>query len=128
MTSKSSFLWGCAVGVVLTVVGLSGTALATVAGLAWLGKSLATTFTEVGIQGRYECPKCLYTAVEFRPGGHAVIEGLGLAFPTSYEVSADRIYVKTDKANIDLGFQLMPDGTLEGEGFSAGTYHRAGGR
>lgn len=74
------------------------------------------------LAGTYACDGCVYDGVEFREGGHAVVHGMGMAFPTTFTRAGDRVYVASDKG--DLGFRVVDATTLEGEGWAAGTYRR----
>ncbi len=74
------------------------------------------------LAGSYACDGCVYDGVEFREGGHAVVHGMGMAFPTTFTRAEDRVYVASDQG--DLGVRVVDATTLEGEGWAAGIYRR----
>lgn len=116
---------------VLTGIALS--AAVAVGGAIVVGKQIAADLgggppAEASVPGSsdlagiYACDGCVYDGVEFREGGHAVVHGMGMAFPTTFKRAGDRVYVASDKG--DLGFRVVDATTLEGEGWAAGTYRR----
>ena len=64
----------------------------------------------------------IYSAVEFKGKSTAVVKGMGMTFPTSYELDGKLIRLKTDKS--DLLFTIKDDKTLVGEGFAEGVYKK----
>ena len=64
----------------------------------------------------------IYSAVEFKGKSTAVVKGMGMTFPTSYERDGQVIRLKTDKS--DLLFTVKDDKTLVGEGFAEGVYKK----
>ena len=64
----------------------------------------------------------IYSAVEFKGKSTAVVKGMGMTFPTSYERDGQLIRLKTDKS--DLLFTVKDDKTLVGEGFAEGVYKK----
>lgn len=86
------------------------------------GPAQATPLGADDLAGTYTCGGCVYDGFEFREGGHAVVLGLGMAFPTTFTRAGDRVYVSTEKG--DLGLRVVDATTLEGEGWAAGTYRR----
>lgn len=111
------------------LTGIAVSAAIAIGGLVLVGKQLAADLggapsegSPAGLAGTYACDGCVYDAVEFREGGHAVVHGMGMAFPTTYSRAGDRVYVTSDKG--DLGFVVVDASTLEGEGWAAGTYYR----
>lgn len=128
MSKPLVFIFGVLTGIVLCA------AVAAV-GVAYVGKQIAAHAGDpsaatspahadpaVDLTGSYACDGCIYQGVEFREGGHAVVYGMGIAYPTTFTRAGDRVYVTTDKG--DLGFQVVDATTLEGEGWAAGTYRR----
>lgn len=64
----------------------------------------------------------IYSAVEFKGKSTAVVKGMGMTFPTSYERDGQLIRLKTDKS--DLLFTVKDSKTLVGEGFAEGVYKK----
>ena len=64
----------------------------------------------------------IYSAVEFKGKSTAVVKGMGMTFPTSYERDGQVIRLKTDKS--DLLFTIKDDKALVGEGFAEGIYKK----
>jgi len=64
----------------------------------------------------------IYSAVEFKGKSTAVVKGMGMTFPTSYERDGQVIRLKTDKS--DLLFTVKDDKTLVGDGFAEGVYKK----
>lgn len=114
---------------VLTGIALS--AAVAIGGTIVVGKQIAAeanggvaaeATASTDLAGTYACDGCVYDGVEFREGGHAVVHGMGMAFPTTFTRAGDRVYVASDKG--DLGFRVVDATTLEGEGWAAGIYRR----
>lgn len=117
------------------LTGIALCAAVAAAGITYVGKEIAAragdptaasspapTAATPDLSGSYACDGCVYEAVEFREGGHAVVYGMGIAFPTTFTRVGDRVYVASDKG--DLGFRVVDASTLEGEGWAAGTYRK----
>jgi hypothetical protein len=129
MSKPLVFVLGVLAGVALSVAVVIG-------GLVVLGRQLvgelgtapgavapAAADDSAGLVGTYACPKgCIYTAVELRDGGHAVVSGMGMEYATTFTRAGDRVYLASDKG--DLGFRVVDASTLEGEGWAEGTYRR----
>jgi hypothetical protein len=64
----------------------------------------------------------IYSAVEFKGKSTAVVKGMGMTFPTSYERDGQLIKLKTDKS--DLLFTIKDEKTLVGEGYAEGVYKK----
>ena len=90
------------------------------------GLSFALTLVACGnqaLEGEYKNQgNGIYSAVEFKGKSTAVVKGMGMTFPTSYERDGQLIRLKTDKS--DLLFTIKDDKTLLGEGFAEGVYKK----
>ncbi len=64
----------------------------------------------------------IYSAIEFKGKSTALVKGMGMTFPTSYERDGQIIRLKIDKS--DLLFTVKDDKTLVGEGFAEGVYRK----
>ena len=90
------------------------------------GLSLSLALAACGnqaLEGEYKNQgNGIYSAVEFKGKSTAVVKGMGMSFPTSYERDGQLIRLKTDKS--DLLFTIKEDKTLVGEGFAEGIYKK----
>jgi uncharacterized lipoprotein YehR (DUF1307 family) len=90
------------------------------------GLSLSLALAACGnqaLEGEYKNQgNGIYSAVEFKGKSTAVVKGMGMTFPTSYEKDGQAIRLKTDKS--DLLFTVKDSKTLVGEGFAEGVYKK----
>jgi len=90
------------------------------------GLSFVLSLTACGnqaLEGEYKNQgNGIYSVIEFKGKSTAVVKGMGMTFPTSYERDGQLVRLKTDKS--DLLFTVKDDKTLVGEGFAEGVYKK----